>query len=155
MCSNGASVPKPCTYRCLLSIGHTPTEKPQGSGVSAVTLKRYLRFDRVDSRSIESTTTHGPALTPTSLRYQARNALRPETPAQEIVRRALNFAVALLGILVAAPLMLLIAIAIRLTSRGPIIYTQPRVGVDRRMPSDSDDRNHRRQQDQGGRIFTI
>lgn len=37
--------------------------------------------------------------------------------------------VSLTGLLVAAPLMVLIAVAIRLTSRGPAIYAEPHVGL--------------------------
>src|SRR3989442_4779648 len=47
-------------------------------------------------------------------------------------RRWLNFAVAAAGILVTSPLMLLIAVLIRLTSRGPVLFTQARIGLDRR-----------------------
>ena len=38
-----------------------------------------------------------------------------------------------LGLIVLSPLLLLIAIAIRLDSRGPVIFTQPRVGRDGRL----------------------
>ena len=67
--------------------------------------------------------------------------------------RALNLAVAGVGLLLAAPMMCLIAILIKLTSRGPILYTQTRVGVDRRQVLGST--NHRRTNDQGGKPFTI
>lgn len=67
--------------------------------------------------------------------------------------RTLNLAVACVGLLLAAPLMLLIAALIKLTSRGPILYTQTRVGVDRRQALGS--ANHRRTHDQGGKPFTI
>src|SRR3989442_13914963 len=50
-------------------------------------------------------------------------------------RRWLNFAVAAAGILVTSPLMLLITVLIRLTSRGPVLFTQARIGLDRRAPS--------------------
>jgi sugar transferase (PEP-CTERM system associated) len=45
-----------------------------------------------------------------------------------ITKRMLDLALALIGLVVAAPLMLLTAIAIRLDSRGPIVYRQERVG---------------------------
>lgn len=44
------------------------------------------------------------------------------------VKRALDFATALIGLVVAAPLMLLIALAIRLDSPGPVIFSQTRIG---------------------------
>ena len=63
-----------------------------------------------------------------------RLGLRPETDAgwNELFRRALNVSVAVLGIVVMAPLMLLIAVLIKLTSPGPVLYVQTRVGLDRR-----------------------
>jgi len=72
----------------------------------------------------------------------------------EVARRAVNIVVALLGLVLAAPVMLAIAVLIKVSSRGPVFYTQPRVGLDRRgrSPSVGD---HRRRADQGGRIFTI
>jgi lipopolysaccharide/colanic/teichoic acid biosynthesis glycosyltransferase len=69
-------------------------------------------------------------------------------------RRLLNVVVALLGILVTLPLCLLIAIAIRLTSRGPVIYTQTRVGLDKRATG-SKPGDPRRKQDIGGKPFKI
>jgi lipopolysaccharide/colanic/teichoic acid biosynthesis glycosyltransferase len=69
-------------------------------------------------------------------------------------RRALNVAAAAIGIVLLAPLMLLIAIAIKLTSRGPVIYRQVRVGLDRRNPF-LPTGNHRRGEDLGGKPFTI
>lgn len=69
-------------------------------------------------------------------------------------RRALNVSVALLGLVVTLPLWVLIAIAIKLTSKGPILYTQTRVGIDTRgtgiQPGDP-----RRRSDLGGRPFRI
>lgn len=47
---------------------------------------------------------------------------------QEHVRRAVELAVVLVGLLVAAPLIILFGIIVRLTSRGPALYTQERVG---------------------------
>lgn len=50
----------------------------------------------------------------------------------ERLNRTVNFSIALVALIVLAPLMVLIAIAVKATSRGPIIYRQTRVGVDRR-----------------------
>lgn len=69
-------------------------------------------------------------------------------------RRVLNVAVAAIGMVVAAPLMLGIAILVRLTSPGPILYRQVRVGMDRRNPLDPS-YNHRRLINYGGKPFTI
>lgn len=72
----------------------------------------------------------------------------------EAARRALNIAVAGIGLLLVTPLMCLIAVLIKLTSRGPVLYTQTRVGIDRRGVRDGPS-NHRRTDDQGGKPFTI
>jgi lipopolysaccharide/colanic/teichoic acid biosynthesis glycosyltransferase len=68
--------------------------------------------------------------------------------------RLLNFVIALIGLLLLSPVLLLIALLVRLTSRGPIFYTQVRVGLDRRDPLDGS-KNHRRERDLGGAPFTI
>jgi lipopolysaccharide/colanic/teichoic acid biosynthesis glycosyltransferase len=48
------------------------------------------------------------------------------------LNRAVNFSIALVALVMLSPLLLLLAIAVKATSRGPIIYRQTRVGVDRR-----------------------
>ncbi len=45
-----------------------------------------------------------------------------------IVRRALSIVISLIGLVLALPLLPLIVLAIRLDSRGPVFYTQRRVG---------------------------
>jgi lipopolysaccharide/colanic/teichoic acid biosynthesis glycosyltransferase len=71
---------------------------------------------------------------------------------REKSRRALNVAVAAIGLVVTAPIMALIAAAIRATSRGPVLYRQTRIGVDRRSYFGG---NHRRRIDFGGKPFEI
>ena len=68
--------------------------------------------------------------------------------------RAVNFLLAAVALFLSLPLLLLIAIAIKLSSRGPVLYTQERVGLDRRTPG-IDPGNHRRVRDLGGKPFTI
>ena len=75
-------------------------------------------------------------------------------PPSETLRRALNVVVATIGVVLTAPLMALIALGIKLTSPGPIFFTQPRVGLDRRNPSDPPG-NSRRRNDAGGKPFMI
>ena len=53
-------------------------------------------------------------------------------PRSELAARTLNVVLALLLLAIAAPVMILVALAVKLTSRGPVIYTQTRVGLDRR-----------------------
>jgi lipopolysaccharide/colanic/teichoic acid biosynthesis glycosyltransferase len=76
----------------------------------------------------------------------------PVSPSR--VNRALNFLLALVALIVSLPVMLLIALLVRVTSRGPVLYTQVRVGLDRREPIDAS-RNHRRERNLGGCPFTI
>ena len=73
---------------------------------------------------------------------------------ERIARRGLNFVVAAVGLIVAFPLMLLIAVLIKLTSRGPVLFTQTRVGLDRRSLSGAGG-NTRRHTDLGGTPFTM
>lgn len=46
------------------------------------------------------------------------------------IKRVFDFAAAIVGIILLSPLFLVTAILIKLTSKGPIIYTQTRVGKD-------------------------
>jgi exopolysaccharide biosynthesis polyprenyl glycosylphosphotransferase len=48
-----------------------------------------------------------------------------------MIKRAIDIAGALVGLLVLAPLMLVVACVIKLTSRGPILYSAVRMGRDR------------------------
>ena len=72
----------------------------------------------------------------------------------ELANRALNVAIAVIAVVFLAPVMLLIAVMVKLSSPGPVFYIQTRVGMDRRR------RNatalfDRRRTDVGGRQFNI
>lgn len=81
-----------------------------------------------------------------------------------LVKRTLDIVGASVGLLLAAPLMLAVALVVKLDSPGPIFYTQTRVGVNRRKrdrryaqyvgSSDRRDRDRRRE-DYRGRPFEI
>lgn len=71
------------------------------------------------------------------------------------LRRVVNVMAAAILIVLTAPLMIVIALLVCLTSRGPAIYKQPRVGLDRRVTRASGGLNPRRDRDWGGRIFTM
>jgi lipopolysaccharide/colanic/teichoic acid biosynthesis glycosyltransferase len=73
---------------------------------------------------------------------------------REMASSAINIVIALTMLVLLFPLMAVIAVLVWLTSPGPILYTQTRVGLDRRLPRDAA-LNHRRQQNIGGRPFTI
>lgn len=81
-------------------------------------------------------------------------AAEPPPVTEHFARRLLNICVALIGLILAAPIMVVVAILIKLTSRGPVIYTQTRVGLDKRTPGPNAD-NHRRTKDIGGKPFEI
>ena len=68
--------------------------------------------------------------------------------------RFLNVVIAIVGLVLAAPLLLVIAVLVRLSSPGPIIYKQTRVGIDRRIPGVGVN-DSRRKVDYGGRLFQI
>ena len=82
------------------------------------------------------------------------HAVHPGASGLAGTRRVLNVLVALVLLVVSAPLWLVIAALIKLTSRGPVLYVQTRVGLDQRRsgirPNDP-----RRRSDIGGRPFTI
>jgi lipopolysaccharide/colanic/teichoic acid biosynthesis glycosyltransferase len=106
-----------------------------------------LPFSKAEMPPTEVTAaTFAPALS------ARRSAERVDHAQREKARRALNVAVAAIGLALAAPVMALIAVAIRLTSRGPVIYRQTRIGIDQRRHFGG---NHRRLVDCGGRPFTM
>src|SRR4051812_19466952 len=61
----------------------------------------------------------------------------------EIANRAINIAIAAFALVLMLPVMALIALAVWLTSKGPIIYMQVRVGEDRRAGSNRQDSRRR------------
>ena len=72
----------------------------------------------------------------------------------EWIRSGINLLLAFVALIVTLPVMLFVAVLVRLTSRGPVLYTQVRVGLDRRAPP-TGMQNHRREHDLGGQPFTI
>lgn len=75
-------------------------------------------------------------------------------------RRALNVGVAATSLLLVSPLFVVIALAVKLSSRGPVLFAQERVGLDRRRrPRDRRARNRggmdRREGDSGGKVFRM
>jgi lipopolysaccharide/colanic/teichoic acid biosynthesis glycosyltransferase len=71
-----------------------------------------------------------------------------------ITIRLVNFVLALVALVLLLPVLALVALLVRCTSSGPVLYTQVRVGHDRRFPAERI-QNHRRERDLGGRPFTI
>jgi sugar transferase (PEP-CTERM system associated) len=55
------------------------------------------------------------------------------TPASLAVKRAFDIVLSLVGLTLALPIIALVALAVRLTSRGPVFYHQERVGLNGRV----------------------
>lgn len=70
------------------------------------------------------------------------------------IQRWIDILISGTALLVSLPLMVLIALAVRLDSRGPILYRQLRIGLDRRDDDDEEYRS-RRTADLGGCPFTL
>jgi lipopolysaccharide/colanic/teichoic acid biosynthesis glycosyltransferase len=72
----------------------------------------------------------------------------------ELASRMFNLALAVSMIVVLSPVLVLAALIVMVTSRGPVLYTQTRVGIDRRW-SRTRALHERRREDLGGVPFTI
>jgi hypothetical protein len=72
----------------------------------------------------------------------------------EAICRVVNVVIAAIALLILAPVCVIVALAVKLTSRGPVFYTQTRVGLDRRWTR-TRAINERRVEDLGGQPFTI
>lgn len=72
-----------------------------------------------------------------------------------VVDRAMNIIISSIALVLVSPVMLVFAVLVKLTSRGPIFYTQPRVGLDRRRSSNGSKMYDRRTRDLGGLPFII
>ena len=93
-------------------------------------------------------------MTATVAQLTRRRSLAFALPnATDVLRRILSFIVAAIGILLVLPLFIVIALAIKATSPGPVLYTQTRIGINRRrrLPAGK----AYREADRGGRPFTI
>lgn len=73
----------------------------------------------------------------------------------EWVSRTVNVVLAVAALIVLSPLMLVVGIAVKLTSAGPVFYRQTRVGIDRRRRGRLAHLYDRRASDLGGKVFTI
>jgi lipopolysaccharide/colanic/teichoic acid biosynthesis glycosyltransferase len=108
-----------------------------------------------EGRDVESVvvipTTRETPVTPTTAATE-----RTVVPAErwELAARMLNVLIAAIALLIVAPICVLVALAVKLTSPGPVFYTQTRVGVDRRWNRTTALRE-RRVEDLGGQPFTI
>jgi len=109
---------------------------------------------RSSNPSIPAVTGYETPLVRPRYRDWSRAAQHGASSGAEWVRRCVNLLLALVALVVMLPVMFLIGMLVRLTSRGPVLYTQVRVGLDRREQA-ANLHNHRRQRDLGGQPFTI
>ena len=72
----------------------------------------------------------------------------------EVACRVLNVSVAATGLVLTAPLMIAVSVLVKLTSPGPVLYAQTRIGQDRRNRTRPPG-NSRRKIEWGGKPFTI
>jgi exopolysaccharide biosynthesis polyprenyl glycosylphosphotransferase len=108
------------------------------SAVTTADMKHVLKARRLDGVEIRVTANLPPTLA-TQVAIQSVgglmaltvNALRL-TRTQAIAKRAFDVALSTIGLLVLAPVFLVIASAIKLTSPGPVFFRQQRVGLQRR-----------------------
>ncbi len=91
----------------------------------------------------------------------AQRAQRGNFRRYDALRRTLDVLVAVTGLVLLAPLFVLVALAIRLDSPGPVFYSQARVGRDRRRRDSSlwlfgnVFRLDLRRDNEGGRVFRM
>ncbi|SRR5579883_125516 len=89
-----------------------------------------------------------------STRTTGAHVMRAIRSRSESTSRALNVTLALLAIVILSPVFLVVALLVRLTSPGPILYMQSRVGIDRRSRR-ALALYDRRARDAGGCVFTM
>ncbi|HEY0778730.1 MAG TPA: sugar transferase [Gemmatirosa sp.] len=80
------------------------------------------------------------------------------TPAERLewLTRVMNIVIAAIALLLLAPICVIVAFAVKLSSPGPVFYTQTRVGLDRRWRRPAGGApGERRVEDLGGQPFTI
>jgi len=73
----------------------------------------------------------------------------------ERLHRCVNVVLACVGIILTMPVLVVFGILVKLTSPGPILYSQARVGLDRRRRATHSGTYDRRARDLGGKPFMI
>jgi lipopolysaccharide/colanic/teichoic acid biosynthesis glycosyltransferase len=129
--------------------------EPIGGADGVPEVVARVQHTRRRSRSPQLTPAHGRRTTDASRQVgitsdtdgaaaTATHADRLTGTRSERLNRALNILLATGALVLLSPLLVLIALAVKLTSRGPIFYAQVRVGVDRRGRVDRRSRTDRR-----------
>lgn len=124
---------------------------------------RYPQSDPMEAEATFASTAvepfaghYSPILAGRSRRVGLHEPVAPCVPRSrsEWANRIVNVLLAIVALAALSPLLLLIAIVVKATSRGPVLYTQQRVGVNRRRRR-TQALFDRRGTDAGGRVFTI
>jgi exopolysaccharide biosynthesis polyprenyl glycosylphosphotransferase len=58
---------------------------------------------------------------------------REQMLAQLLLKRVMDFVLALAGLIVLSPLLIIVALAVKFTSPGPVLFAQERVGMNKRL----------------------
>lgn len=147
-------------FACMLEI--LIKLSAQGARVTEVPLA--LRYDRKRGESkmpVARTVVRYAAVLSRRRDWDAR--IRPSDPGESLSMldharhascRILNLGLAVLGLLLAAPLMLLIAAAVKVRLGGSILVETTRIGLNRRDESPLD-KDRRRRRNYGGRPFAM
>jgi lipopolysaccharide/colanic/teichoic acid biosynthesis glycosyltransferase len=90
--------------------------------------------------------------TPADLTLERTDEVVPRERS-ELVTRIVNVSIATVALVAIAPVMAIVGLLVKLTSRGPVFYSQERVGVDRRWRQKNTD--DRRVVDYGGKPFRM
>jgi lipopolysaccharide/colanic/teichoic acid biosynthesis glycosyltransferase len=128
---------------------------PRSAVASTATLpigKSYERAARWRHRPAVDVGIHLVPTASADLRLALKDEVVPRSRS-ELLTRVVNFAIAAVALVLVAPVMALVGIAVKLTSNGPVMYSQTRVGVDRRWRNGRSD--DRRTHDQGGMPFEM
>jgi lipopolysaccharide/colanic/teichoic acid biosynthesis glycosyltransferase len=86
--------------------------------------------------------------------HQASAIVAPRSRSDRL-HRVMNVTIASLGLAITSPLLIVFAALVKLTSDGPIFYSQARVGLDRRRRRANPNTYDRRTRDIGGLPFMI
>ncbi len=128
------------------ALGDSPFERPLGTRhltPTRPTRARVLDYPRTVERARSTDRAQQPPFEDVIPRDRS-----------EVLNRAVNVTIAVLGLIISFPVLLVCAIGIKLGSPGPILYTQTRVGQDRRWKRTLAIRDSRLD-DLGGKVFTI
>ncbi len=131
----------------------TPSSAADGYTPGAAARARSKRVDRAPARTL-GTDRQISLVIDDERAPRALPVLTPR-PRSDQAMRALNIIIAGIALLILAPVMLLVALAIKISSPGPVIYAQTRVGWDRRRRAGQPSLFDRRACDLGGRVFRI